>query len=173
MPDRDININELSRYVKASPRLVLEEHSHCEVPAGCGGVVLRWRDPAEGLPVELWLLTAGEADGYLDGRKAPNGRPILSYGPHVLATRITGAEVTNHQEFQEKTSRIPGILMFAATCETTVDPSKPASSRILSAADGTWKYVLTELPGDQWTQPEFDDTGWPSMREEPVAEPGE
>jgi sulfatase modifying factor 1 len=28
---------------------VLEAHSHCEVPAGCGGVVLQWRNPSAGL----------------------------------------------------------------------------------------------------------------------------
>ena len=42
MTDEGPKLNGPDRYRKRSPRLVLEEHSHCEVPAGCGGVVLRW-----------------------------------------------------------------------------------------------------------------------------------
>jgi hypothetical protein len=41
MAGKDLRLNSLSRYTKRSPEYVLEEHSHCEVPAGCGGVVLR------------------------------------------------------------------------------------------------------------------------------------
>ena len=48
MPDRQLRINTLSRYRGRPPRLVLEEHNHCEVPAGCGGVVLRWRNFSDG-----------------------------------------------------------------------------------------------------------------------------
>lgn len=39
---RDLELNSIDRYVKSSPRFVLEEHSHCEVPAGCGGGVWEW-----------------------------------------------------------------------------------------------------------------------------------
>jgi hypothetical protein len=38
-------LNSLDRFRKHPGQLVLEEHGHCEVPAGCGGVVLRWRNP--------------------------------------------------------------------------------------------------------------------------------
>jgi hypothetical protein len=31
--DRDLKLNSIDRYVKSSPRFVLEEHGHCEVPA--------------------------------------------------------------------------------------------------------------------------------------------
>ena len=41
----DLRLNELERFRKTSSRLALEAHSHCEVPAGCGGVVLRWTRP--------------------------------------------------------------------------------------------------------------------------------
>ena len=40
-------LNSVDRFRKKSERLVLEEHGHCEVPAGCGGVVLRWRTEPE------------------------------------------------------------------------------------------------------------------------------
>ena len=33
-----LRLNTLNRFRKHSPRLLLEEYSHCEVPAGCGGV---------------------------------------------------------------------------------------------------------------------------------------
>jgi hypothetical protein len=41
-------LNSLDRFRKQPGRLVLEEHSHCQVPAGCGGGVLRRRNPQEG-----------------------------------------------------------------------------------------------------------------------------
>ena len=50
-----LRINKLHRFAKHSPRLVLHEYSHCEVPAGCGGVVLRWLDPATGRPCVIEL----------------------------------------------------------------------------------------------------------------------
>ena len=33
---RELKLNTLGRYGKNASHLVLEEHSHCEVPAGCG-----------------------------------------------------------------------------------------------------------------------------------------
>ena len=44
-------LNSLERFRKRSPRLLLEQYDSCEVPAGCGGVVLRWRDPHAARPV--------------------------------------------------------------------------------------------------------------------------
>jgi hypothetical protein len=38
----DLSLNSIDRYRKRSNRLILEEHRSCELPAGCGGVVLRW-----------------------------------------------------------------------------------------------------------------------------------
>lgn len=53
MPDRELKLNSISRFSKQSPRLVLEEHGHCEVPAGCGGVVLRWRGADDPIALKL------------------------------------------------------------------------------------------------------------------------
>lgn len=55
---RDLVVNDLSRYEKSSARLVLEDYSSCEVPAGCGGGILRWIDPREALPLTLHLWKA-------------------------------------------------------------------------------------------------------------------
>ena len=171
MPKRQIN--KLSRYTKVSDRLVLEEHSHCEVPAGCGGVVLRWRDPAEGLPVELWLLTSGEAAVYLDGQKVVASRPILSYGPHQLAIRFTGKQTSGRRWPRPVKTPSFGILMFAAVVEVGPPAGKAATTSFVSAADGTWKYIAREPEGELWTMPEFDDSSWIPMREQALDKPGE
>src|SRR5512146_292422 len=90
MPDDDLRLNALSRYSKHSSEYVLEVHSHCEVPAGCGGVVLRWRNPRDAIPVEIRAYTAGDAQCFLDGSPPTSARPLVPYGEHVLAWTITG-----------------------------------------------------------------------------------
>src|SRR5512135_2178963 len=86
----DLRLNSIERFTKQSPRLVLEQHSHCEVPAGCGGVVLRWRDPAAGVPLIMRLYAAGESTSLLDGRPPPSARSIVPFGPHVFGFTVTG-----------------------------------------------------------------------------------
>jgi len=66
------HLNSLGRFRKQPGRLVLEEHSHCEVPTGCGGVVLRWRNPHAVLPVTMHLYTPVRATLLVDG-KEPRG----------------------------------------------------------------------------------------------------
>src|SRR5689334_12283743 len=135
MPDRDLKLNSLSRYAKQSPHLILEEYGHCEVPAGCGGVVLRWRNPDAGLPIPVRLYAAGECRAYLDGAPFTEGRPTLAFGEHLLALEISGIDPRYL------------VLLFSAIYEEKEqrDPvrrSRPTGerARILSAADGTWKY---------------------------------
>src|SRR5687768_6072864 len=67
--DHDLKLNGLSRYAKESPRLVLEEYGHCEVPAGCGGVVLRWRNPDQPIPMVVHSFSGNGTLDYqgLDG----------------------------------------------------------------------------------------------------------
>jgi hypothetical protein len=74
MPD-ELRLNSLSRYSKQSDEYTLEVHSHCEVPAGCGGVVLRWRNPRLSIPIEIWTYTTGEAQLFLDGNVPASARP--------------------------------------------------------------------------------------------------
>lgn len=61
MPD-NLKLNTLDRFTKQPGLLALQESSHCEVPAGCGGVVLRWIDPRAGRFVHV--------DGYAWGRRS-------------------------------------------------------------------------------------------------------
>ena len=89
MADRNLKLNSLGRYGKNNSRLLLEEHSHCEVPAGCGGVVLRWRNPNSGLLFMLHFFSAGKATLLLDGKTVPSARPLIPFGEHVLSLAVT------------------------------------------------------------------------------------
>jgi len=88
--DRDLKLNSIDRYVKSSPRFVLEEHGHCEVPAGCGGAVLRWRDPRNEIPVhlELSLVGAGIEAALVDGLQVRTTRLLLAPGRHEVTVDL-------------------------------------------------------------------------------------
>lgn len=85
----DLRLNTLHRFTKHSERLVLEEYSHCEVPAGCGGVVLRWRDPSTGLPLSVLFISLGRSELWVDGQLSASSRVDLTPGAHTLALRVT------------------------------------------------------------------------------------
>lgn len=147
----DLRLNSLDQFRKQSSRLVLEEHGSCEVPAGCGGVVLRWVDPDEGQPIVIRLVVAGEAEVYLDGGLIEGDRTIAAWGEHVLAVHL--------QKLQP-----PRILMVATTRD---DPSGSLSEdpelRIVAACtstNGTWRLSSKSPPGPEWTLPLFDDSRW-------------
>src|ERR1051326_7922597 len=89
MADRELKLNSLGRYGKNASRLILEEHSHCEVPAGCGGVVLRWRNPNSGLLFILHFFGTGKLTILLDGKVLTSARPLISFGEHVLSFAFT------------------------------------------------------------------------------------
>jgi len=88
MAERELKLNSLGRYGKGGgSRLVLEEHGHCEVPAGCGGAVLRWRNPNSGL---LFLLHGfGNDEILLDGVSPSSARLLVPFGEHVLSLAVT------------------------------------------------------------------------------------
>jgi hypothetical protein len=154
---RDLQLNSLSRYSKESPGLVLEEHGHCEVPAGCGGVVLRWTNPHRAMPMEFWTHTTGEARFYIDGVQPQSARPMVSYGEHVLSFRIEHAEINS------------GVLIFAGLYDedkmTHTGLSRKSGRKVyvLSADDGTWKWTASEPQDDAWMTPGFDDSLWNAM----------
>lgn len=166
MSKRDLKLNSPSRYSKESPQYVLEEHGHCEVPAGCGGVVLRWTNPHRAIPVQFWIYTRGESRLYLDGKRTSSGRPMVAYGD-VLGLRIENADASS------------GLLMFAAfyDVEETIHKNRSRKGRqkkyVLSADDGSWKYTEKEPDGDAWMLPGFDDSAWRTMTISSLPEPGE
>ncbi len=132
--------------------------------------MLRWRDPADGIPVELLPLTPGELEAYLDGNRLETGRPIVPHGSHVLAMLIKNLETCRDTPGAAAVSA-PGILMFAASCDLGDSPQSTRNP-VASAADGTWKHVTSEPP-EQWTQVNFDDRGWLNMSELPLTPPRE
>lgn len=157
MARRDLNLNSLGRYAKDSDHLILEEHSHCEVPAGCGGVVLRWRNPSAGLPLLCRLFAQGECKLFIDGTAPSSSRPLISFGSHVVSLIFS------------KVDPIEAAIAFSAVHDDS-QPGFPRVSRpsgqrinILSAGDGSWKYSATEPVSDAWMSPAFDDSQWPAM----------
>jgi hypothetical protein len=157
MRDRKLKLNSLGRYSKASPLYILEEHGHCEVPAGCGGVVLRWRNPRAGVPFTMWLYTGGTCELRLDGAVPPSSRPLVPFGEHVLAFTMTEVDPA----FM--------VLKFAGGHrpdeERDLRRSAPEVSEmtLVSAVEGNWRHTFTEPEDDAWMFPGFDDSGWAPM----------
>ncbi len=149
-------LNSLARFRKQPHRLVLEEHGHCEVPAGCGGVVLRWRNPHATLTVTLYLYTPVEAECRLAGGALQTGHIDLSPGRHVLTVALAGVDLEGP------------LLMFAAAHDPKdfqqVRPSGVVERpfQVVSKADRTWRYTL-EPPPEGWAAPDFDDSACPAL----------
>jgi hypothetical protein len=157
MKPRDLKLNSLSRYSKMSPQFILEEHGHCEVPAGCGGVVLRWFNPKQGRPIQFWLETNGDASVFLDGTSPNSGRPLVSYGNHVLSLDVVNPD------------RDHGVMMFVGEGNVKSprygSETSDSAPRILSSGDGTWRCSTRKPESNAWMLPGFDDSGWTAMTE--------
>lgn len=160
MPDRDLKINSLSRFSKQSSRLVLEEYSHCEVPAGCGGVVLRWRKPIPPIPMKMHMFYGNgrSTNLTLNGQENLfNPKIPVDYGKNVLTFEIT--------DFKPDYAV---IFLYCQLDQEYVRILKPqGETTILSRPDGTWRYSLDD-PNSNWQIPDFDDSKWLPMIEKPV-----
>ncbi len=149
-------LNSLERFRKDPGRLVLEEHGHCEVPAGCGGVVLRWRAPGALLSVILRCYHSGEGSWLLDGAELSNGRVDLQPGRHTISCVLNSVDCSG------------GLILFAAIAEPPASASRrrdetdSTSLKVVSAQDGSWKWRLDEPPVG-WALASFDDTSWPAL----------
>lgn len=166
---RDLVVNDLSRYEKSSERLVLEDYSSCEVPAGCGGGILRWIDPREALPLKLRLWIAGDAEVFFDGAPVRSSRIQARPGAHVLALalRLKG----------DAPAQLALSLLYSDETERRI-PFEPKRDRsigrrieILSGAGAVIVGTPRDPGGDAWKLPGFDDSGWPAL--EPAAAPKE
>ncbi|MFX1254029.1 MAG: hypothetical protein ACFFCZ_20620 [Promethearchaeota archaeon] len=155
MADDEFRLNELSRYTKSSPRLVLKEYSHCEVPAGCGGVVLRWMKPPNTVSFEIWLHTTGEYEFFIDGKNPQSACPLLEKGKHVLALQ-TSISQSNY-----------GLLMFAGSYTeeigTGIFYQGDRRTYVLSLPDTSWKYSLIGQTDQSWLDSGFNDASWKAM----------
>ncbi|MDI1477298.1 hypothetical protein [Polyangium sp. y55x31] len=154
---REVQVNALSRYEKASGRLVLEEYSSCEVPAGCGGAILRWIDPQEALPLHMWGWTTGEADLFFDGAPFTSSRIDARVGRHVLALHV------------RPQGGLPPQLALALRYsddapKRNVEPERSRSIgykiQVLSGAGAVMVGSTMPPKGDGWRQPGFDESGW-------------
>lgn len=162
---RELVLNDLARYEKASPRLVLEEYSSCEVPAGCGGGILRWIDPQEALPLSLRIWTAGETQLFLDGAAFRSSRVDARPGRHVLALHIVPKEGAHP------------VVALALRYSDEVDPKgtfEPRRSRtigrkieVLSGAGADLRGTSQKPQNDDWKEPGFDASGWSSLKRAP------
>lgn len=152
-----LKLNTLERFSKRSDQLLLEHYSHCEVPAGCGGVILRWRERAEGALAELAVFCPRQVAVSIDGQSPPSARLLLPWGAHVLTATV---------------SRLPrkGALLLSLMTKprhrTQENKSVPPEAVLCSAPDGSWRYT-TDEPAPQWQHPDFDDRSWLVMRPVP------
>ncbi len=154
----DLRLNELTRFRKTSSRLALEAHSHCEVPAGCGGVVLRWTRPGAPLGVSFLSYFAGPVDDLcLDGRKLAEQREHVTAGAHVVSFTVDA----------------PGEDGFVLM-RVRLDPDIRTARRqkAASKADGSWRATRNApLPDDAWRLPDFDDSAYTPLVEREVPAP--
>jgi hypothetical protein len=150
-------LNSLDRFRKRPGRLVLEVYSHCEVPAGCGGAVLRWRDPRAAVPVLFRVYSAVKATCFLDGAELRTAGTDLTPGRHVVAVAL------------ERVGAATALLMFAAVSDDRAPeralPTDLTGRRLMvhSRADGTWKYALERPASDDWKAAAIDDSRWPAL----------
>ncbi len=145
--DDDLRINTRYALTKHSSRAILEEHDSCEVPAGCGGVVLRWRDPAAGRPGILRIASLGRARVWLDGHEVINSWVTLAPGRHVLA-----AEVRD----------LTGPAPFAVAISPGEEPVAGGRGLMASSRGLAWR--VHDAPPDGWTAFDFDDRDWALAR---------
>jgi hypothetical protein len=137
------DINSLDRFRKQPTRLVLETYDHCEVPAGCGGVVFRWRRAECDREVAFTYFGQGGPTVWVDGEEMIARRADLRAGPHLLALRLDNAPLS-------------GVLfMMVGAVRSQRMMHWPVVFRTL--ADGGWFYRLTE-PGEGWQTGAGD--GW-------------
>jgi hypothetical protein len=145
-----LRLNTLHRFSKHSPRLLLQEYSHCEVPAGCGGVVLRWMDRDGGLPAILRMAALGSIRCWLDERELISSTVELHPGEHVLALEVTELPRAN------------------TPIAVRLDVNLPSNSATLlrSAVDSRWWLTHAEPSGD-WARNGYDAAaqGWARPRE--------
>ncbi|MFO0604511.1 MAG: hypothetical protein U0324_15120 [Polyangiales bacterium] len=148
----DLKLNDLDRYRKRSDSLILQEYSHCEVPAGCGGVVLRWVDLDEAVPLTVYAAAAGGIALSLDGVAVPSALLNVPLGDRVVGMCITGGQP------EATTVQLAGVYR--------PNPLRydEAEHQVLlcSRADVPWRAV-TRKPPDGWDTLGFDDRAWSEL----------
>ncbi|WP_020468270.1 hypothetical protein [Zavarzinella formosa] len=158
------HLNSLNRFRKRSSKLVLEQHSHCEVPAGCGGAILRWRNPFAGRCVRVRTYPGHSIHEYLDGRELKDRMMDLSPGKHVYALKT-----------DDQASADP-VVMFHLESIGKLNGSLPGdvneqAIKIVSSPSGHWRHAASPPETDDWLQTGFDDSAWKPLVLFNIAEP--
>ncbi|MCG8419887.1 MAG: hypothetical protein MJE77_18290 [Proteobacteria bacterium] len=182
----DLRLNTLHRFAKHSPRLVLEEYSHCEVPAGCGGVVIRWADAAAGTAAIIHVACMGRVQAYLDGRAVDSGRVHVAPGDHLLALHITDIEglerpavltrigewITGASARKDPATGLPATPFALAILrpQHATHAGTHESERLIlgSSMDGAWlaaESAPSQSDAEDWWAPDFDDSTWRALRD--------
>lgn len=141
MAEDDLRINTLHRFAKRSPKLILHEYSHCEVPAGCGGVVLSWIDPEQGRPVTCHVgAPRARGEMWLDGAPLTTSLSRLRTGRRLIAL---------HMVPQDSGSQVFSLTVSYDDRDTD----------LVSSGTPTWRCTRVR-PDDSWIDPGFDDSAW-------------
>ncbi len=161
MARRRFRLNSLSRYTKESDRLVLDSYS-----AGCGGIVLRWRDPNEGMPIRFNLAATSMTELFLDGQPIKRAT-IMAPGEHVMAIRCYPYSEGHY--FSGDSPRRAIAMTFTPHYPNSDYRTAPISG---FGSSTSWRYETTANPGDpvegeipQWATVSYDDTNWSPMEE--------
>jgi hypothetical protein len=150
--DEKLRVNTLHRFAKHSDRLVLMEYSHCEVPAGCGGYIMRWHDPRAGVPLVFNVACPAEIEAFIDGAPLTAGRLTLPPGGHLLAVHAT-------------LERTPAPLVVGVYVDYPQSHLGEGAEVVLfSAGDGSWRHNTSAPPDGSWIEASFDDARWPALR---------
>jgi hypothetical protein len=151
-----LRLNGLDRFRKSRSGLTLEVHSHCEVPAGCGGAVLRWRRPGTPIGLSIFQHVNGEVDGFfLDGERSGEQRTTVQPGTHVLSFTVDGPAEG-------------GLVLLEMSLEPALATAK--SPRFTSGTHGTWRASTSEPP-EGWRAVGFDDSVFVPLVEREVPAP--
>lgn len=154
----DLRLNELNRYRKTSSKLALEVHGSCEVPAGCGGAVLRWRRPGANIGLVLLSYVKGLSHGpWIDGQRLTEQRISVAPGEHTLALIV------------DKPGKEGFLLLRLGLQPLIASALRP---EVVSQADGRWR-VMTQEPPAGWLEPGFDDSGFQPLVAAQVPQPSD
>ena len=148
--DLALQLNSLDRFRKQSSSLLLEQYSHCEVPAGCGGVVMRWVDPRVGTPAQLIVVVPGaRAQAWIDGQSQEDDRIDVAPGEHGLAIEL--------HEISDARWVLVGLLRALAN-----EAMSSTSTVITGTGRGRWQ--LSDRPrGERWFEDTVEGEGWHTM----------
>lgn len=144
--EADLHINTLHRFAKLPTKLVLHEYSHCEVPAGCGGVILRWLDPRDGEPCTVTLGGGALGRVWLDGKELPSSQALLAPGNHVVALELSRRDKAGPLQ----------PWTFGITFDAAEDTD------VVSRGAPTW-VATSEATTDEWWDPAYEDDDWATL----------